>query len=62
MKYNLADVCVRLSSGKGIPAKMIESSGRFPVYGGNGLRGYTEQSNFEGNVQSSDDKVHFVVM
>ena len=48
MKYNLADVCVRLSSGKGIPAKMIESSGRFPVYGGNGLRGYTEQSNFDG--------------
>lgn len=48
MKYNLSDVCVRLSSGKGIPAKMIESSGRFPVYGGNGLRGYTEQSNFDG--------------
>ena len=48
MKYNLADVCVRLSSGKGIPAKMIESSGRFPVYRGNGLRGYTEQSNFDG--------------
>lgn len=48
MKYNLADVCVRLSSGKGIPAKMIESSGRFPVYGGNGLRGYTKQSNFDG--------------
>ena len=48
LKYNLADVCVRLSSGKGIPAKMIESSGRFPVYGGNGLRGYTEQSNFDG--------------
>ena len=48
MKYNLADVCVRLSSGKGIPAKMIESSRRFPVYGGNGLRGYTEQSNFDG--------------
>ena len=48
MKYNLADVCVRLSSGKGIPAKKIESSGRFPVYGGNGLRGYTKQSNFDG--------------
>lgn len=48
MKYNLADVCVRLSSGKGIPSKMIESSGLFPVYGGNGLRGYTERSNFDG--------------
>ena len=48
MKYKLGDICSRLSSGKGISAKYISSEGKFPVYGGNGLRGYTEQSNFNG--------------
>lgn len=48
MKFKLKDVCSRLSSGKGIPAKYISDSGNFPVYGGNGQRGYTEKSNFVG--------------
>lgn len=48
MKYKLGDICSRLSSGKGISAKMISDSGKYPVYGGNGLRGYTEKSNFAG--------------
>ena len=44
----LGDICSRLSSGKGISAKLIDDVGKFPVYGGNGLRGYTAQSNFFG--------------
>ncbi|MBN2953631.1 MAG: restriction endonuclease subunit S [Fusicatenibacter saccharivorans] len=48
MKYKLGEVCSRLSSGKGISAKFINETGTFPVYGGNGLRGYSEKSNFKG--------------
>ena len=48
MKYKLGDICLRLSSGKGISAKMISDTGNFPVYGGNGLRGYTNKCNFNG--------------
>ncbi len=48
-KYELKDVCSRLSSGKGISAKMITDEGAYPVYGGNGLRGYTDHSNFNGD-------------
>ena len=47
--YELAEVCSRLSSGKGIPASRISAEGEFPVYGGNGLRGYTDQANFAGD-------------
>ncbi len=47
-QYELGNICTRLSSGKGIPASRVFSSGAFPVYGGNGLRGYTDQSNFVG--------------
>lgn len=48
MKFELGQVCSRLSSGKGIPANQVFDSGKYPVYGGNGLRGYTDYSNFEG--------------
>ena len=47
-QFELGQVCSRLSSGKGIPAKEVHEIGAYPVYGGNGLRGYTDQSNFEG--------------
>lgn len=47
-EYELGTVCSRLSSGKNISSKLVSSDGKYPVYGGNGLRGYTNQSNFEG--------------
>ena len=47
--YALGDVCSRLRSGKGIPAAKIFDSGPYPVMGGNGLRGYTDTYNFEGD-------------
>lgn len=48
-RYELGSVCARLSSGKGIPASQVFNEGAFPVYGGNGLRGYTDHSNFRGD-------------
>ena len=48
-EYNLDEVCSRLSSGKNIPASEVFEKGLYPVYGGNGLRGYADKSNFEGD-------------
>ena len=48
-RYELGSVCARLSSGKGIPASQVFNEGAFPVYGGNGLRGYTDHPNFRGD-------------
>lgn len=47
-EYTLESVCDRLSSGKNIKAAEVSDSGLYPVYGGNGLRGYTEKENFTG--------------
>jgi type I restriction enzyme S subunit len=47
-QYTLGDVCSRLSSGKSISASEVTDKGLFSVYGGNGLRGYTDKSNFTG--------------
>jgi type I restriction enzyme S subunit len=47
-EYKLGDVCSRLRSGKGIKADSVFDTGRYPVIGGNGVRGYTNESNFEG--------------
>ena len=46
--YRLSDVCSRLSSGKSISSGDIFPQGTVPVYGGNGLRGYTSKANFTG--------------
>ena len=46
--YRLGDVCSRLRSGKGIPASEVSACGKFAVVGGNGVRGYTDKSNFNG--------------
>ena len=47
-EYKLGDVCVRLSSGKGISLKDTSTVGAFPIFGGNGTRGYSHKNNFEG--------------
>ena len=47
-EYKLGDVCSRLRSGKGIKADSVFNTGKYPVIGGNGVRGYTDVSNFEG--------------
>ena len=47
-QFELGQVCSRLSSGKGIAAKEISEHGGYPVFGGNGLRGYSDRKNFEG--------------
>ena len=49
VEYELGAICARLSSGKSIPANNITEEGVFPVYGGNGLRGYTDSCNFDGD-------------
>ncbi len=47
-EYKLAEICTRLSSGKPISADLVKSSGKYPVIGGNGIRGFTDTYNFEG--------------
>ena len=47
-QYKLGDVCSRLRSGKGIKTESVSNTGLYPVIGGNGVRGYTDESNFKG--------------
>lgn len=47
-QFSLRDICIRLNSGKSIPSCNITPQGSVPVYGGNGVRGYTTEANFEG--------------
>lgn len=46
--YTISEACKRFSSGKGIAASQIFEIGAYPVFGGNGIRGYTDTYNFEG--------------
>ena len=46
--FSINDVCSEFKSGKNIKADLISSNGNFPVYGGNGLRGYTSSYNHDG--------------
>ena len=44
----LGELCTEFKSGDFIRAEEIEFSGPYPVYGGNGLRGYTDRYNHDG--------------
>ena len=46
--FQLKDVCTRLNSGKNIKSEKIMKKGNYPVFGGNGARGYTDIYNFDG--------------
>lgn len=45
----LEDVCKTFKSGFGITSERISDSGEYPVYGGNGLRGYTDSFTHDGS-------------
>lgn len=48
MSNTIGQICSRFSSGDTITTKSIQTKGKYPVYGGNGLRGYTDSYNFDG--------------
>jgi type I restriction enzyme S subunit len=45
----LGNLCSNFKAGSGITSESIFDEGEYPVYGGNGLRGYTDKFNYEGN-------------
>lgn len=44
----LGDICLHFQSGKTITSASISENGEYPVYGGNGLRGYTNTYTHDG--------------
>ncbi|MCX2741995.1 restriction endonuclease subunit S [Pontibacter anaerobius] len=47
-EVRLEDICDTFKSGESITSKDIADSGEYPVYGGNGLRGYTTKYTHDG--------------
>ena len=47
-KKKLGDVCEEFKAGKTITSHDISEKGEYPVYGGNGLRGYYNEFNHDG--------------
>ena len=45
----LGDIVQEFKSGSSLKADRISENGEYPVYGGNGLRGYTSTYNHEGD-------------
>ena len=48
VEKRLGDLCKEFHSGKFISASKISEHGAYPVYGGNGLRGFTSTFNHDG--------------
>ncbi|BDD13032.1 restriction endonuclease subunit S (plasmid) [Fulvitalea axinellae] len=48
VERRLEDLFIEFKSGKNIKASKINDSGNYPVYGGNGLRGYTDIFSHDG--------------
>ena len=47
-EMRLGELCATFKSGKGITSEEIEEDGEYPVYGGNGRRGYANTFTHEG--------------
>ena len=45
----LGEICLTFKSGTNITSQSIKESGLYPVYGGNGLRGYTDSYTHNGD-------------
>ncbi|MGN0821003.1 MAG: restriction endonuclease subunit S [Akkermansia sp.] len=48
-RITLGAVCKLLQSGDSIPSSKITDMGNYPVFGANGMRGYTQNKNFTGS-------------
>lgn len=48
-KFSIEKLCDEFKSGKNIKADNILVDGAYPVYGGNGLRGFTDSYNHDGD-------------
>ena len=46
--HELGDLCSTFKSGAGITSEKISEQGEYPVFGGNGLRGYTDSYTHDG--------------
>ena len=48
MQKTLGDLCSEFRSGRNISSSLIHETGDYPVYGGNGIRGYCDRYSHEG--------------
>ena len=48
VEKTLADLCCEFRSGRNISATLIHGTGEYPVYGGNGIRGYCDKYSHDG--------------
>jgi type I restriction enzyme S subunit len=46
--FQIENLCDEFKSGKNIKSEDISENGNYPVYGGNGLRGFTQKYNYDG--------------